>query len=309
MVWSLLREARRLLLALLGLFLGRSVSEARPPAPVIKPVVRPALPPIEPMNPEEQVDTAETAGAADAAAVEETPQPVLTLARAAVQHTQGSSNGDGAYAPTEAPDAEENLLVVAGGVTMSLSAALESLLFVAEKPVLPEQMARVLGVETQVVDAGLRRLDAELVAAHRGLRVQFQQDRVRLVTRPDAAGAIEEFLNLDLTARLSTPALETLAVIAYRQPVTRSQIEAVRGVDCGGVLRTLVQRGLVEEMGRLEAVGRPYLYGVTEQFMHHFGLIDIKELPPLEAREADLLASVEDTESPAASESADISGS
>jgi segregation and condensation protein B len=112
---------------------------------------------------------------------------------------------------------------------------------------------------------------------------------VQLVTTPIAAPFIEIFLNLDNSTRLSSPALETLAVIAYRQPVTRAQIEAVRGVDCAGVLRSLVQRGLVVEVGRMESMGRPILYGVTEQFMQHFGLVEMGELPPLEETEADRL--------------------
>jgi segregation and condensation protein B len=83
--------------------------------------------------------------------------------------------------------------------------------------------------------------------------------------------------------------LEALAVIAYRQPVTRAQVEAVRGVDCAGVLRSLAQRGLVEEVGRLDVPGRPILYGVTDLFMQHFGLTNLQELPPLEEPDADTL--------------------
>ena len=89
--------------------------------------------------------------------------------------------------------------------------------------------------------------------------------------------------------RMPTPMMETLVVIAYRQPVTRAQIEGVRGVDCSGVLRSLIQRGLVEESGRLEVVGRPLLYSVTELFMQHFGLPNLGELPPLASSEEALL--------------------
>lgn len=191
-------------------------------------------------------------------------------------------------------ETEDGWLVAAGSTFMSLSAALESLLFVSDKAVDPMAMARALGVQPEIVQDGLQRLADELVAADRGVRIQFQGTNVRMITRPDAAQAVEDFLNLDLTTRLSAPALETLAVIAYRQPVTRAQIEAVRGVDCGGVLRTLQQRGLVEEAGRLEGVGRPILYAITEEFMHHFGLIRLDDLPPLSAPENDQLASVLD---------------
>ncbi|MCB9159080.1 MAG: SMC-Scp complex subunit ScpB [Caldilineaceae bacterium] len=92
-----------------------------------------------------------------------------------------------------------------------------------------------------------------------------------------------------ISTRLSGPALETLAVIAYRQPVTRAQVEAVRGVDCSGVLRSLLQRGLIEDAGRLETVGRPILYSVTDLFMQHFGLTGMNELPELKTDEADTL--------------------
>jgi segregation and condensation protein B len=189
-------------------------------------------------------------------------------------------------------EAETAQVVFAGEAFMPLPAALESLLFVADKPVEPAQLARALKLSAEQVEAGLVQLAQELVNGHRGLRLQVQGNRVRLVSRPDAARAIEEFLHLDLSTRLSGPALETLAVVAYRQPVTRAQIEAVRGVDCGAVMRTLMQRGLVEEVGRLEGVGRPYLYGITEHFMHHFGLTALSDLPPLPEAEHELLAAI-----------------
>ena len=176
-----------------------------------------------------------------------------------------------------------------GKPELPVSALLESLLFVAAEPVDPLQLARTLALPLDQVEQGLTRLGAELQEAGRGLRLQRFKGRVQLVTAPAAAAYIETFLNLDTTAKLSGPALETLAVIAYRQPVTRAQIEAVRGVDCAGVLKSLVQRGLVGEVGRLESVGRPILYGVTELFMQHFGLVGMDQLPPLEETEADRL--------------------
>ncbi len=177
----------------------------------------------------------------------------------------------------------------AGGKLPGLAAALESLLFVAEGPAEPADLARALGMDREAVEAGLEQLGAHYVESGRGLRLARCDGRVQLVTAPEAAGWVEEFLNLDTSTRLSGPALEVLAVIAYRQPVTRAQVEAVRGVDCSGVLRSLLQRGLVGEAGRLETVGRPILYGVTDLFMQHFGLTALEELPPLEAKEQDML--------------------
>lgn len=170
-----------------------------------------------------------------------------------------------------------------------LSGLVESLLFVADEPVTPGKLAQALERSEAEVQEALAALQALYQETGRGLRIQERNGRVQLVTAPAAAQAVENFLNLDLTTRLSGPALETLAIVAYRQPVTRAQIEAVRGVDCSGVLRKLLHLGLVEEVGRLETVGRPILYGVTDQFMQHFGLISLEELPPLPAQDADAL--------------------
>ena len=185
-------------------------------------------------------------------------------------------------APADA-DTTESPVVTA----LPLIAALESLLFVSDEAVEPAQLARALGLAPGEVEEGLQALDAAYRAGNRGLRLQTRNGRYQLVTAPEAANLIETFLNLDATSKLSAPALETLAVVAYRQPVTRAQIEAVRGVDCSGVLRSLLQRGLLEEVGRLDAPGRPVLYGVTDLFMHHFGLTALHELPPLESSELD----------------------
>ena len=170
-----------------------------------------------------------------------------------------------------------------------VTALLESLLFVAAEPVEPKQLARTLDLPVDAVAQGLTELAAFYKQAGRGLRVQFHNGKAQLVTASAAAGYIETFLDLDASTRLSGPALEALAVIAYRQPVTRAQIEAVRGVDCAGVLRSLLQRGLIVEVGRLETAGRPILYGVTERFMQQFGLAEMNDLPPLEETEADRL--------------------
>ena len=178
-------------------------------------------------------------------------------------------------------DATESPVVTA----LPLIAALESLLFVSDEAVEPAQLGRALGITAGEIEMGLQELDAAYRAGNRGLRLQTRNGRYQLVTAPEAANLIENFLNLDATSKLSAPALETLAVVAYRQPVTRAQIEAVRGVDCSGVLRSLLQRGLLEEVGRLDAPGRPVLYGVTDLFMHHFGLTALHELPPLESTE------------------------
>jgi segregation and condensation protein B len=160
----------------------------------------------------------------------------------------------------------------------------ESLLFVADEPVTAARLAAALGVEVIEVDAALAELGQRLHG--RGVRLQQKGDRVQLATMPEAAAAIERFLGLEVSPRLSPAALETLAMVAYRQPITRTQLEAVRGVNCDGVLRTLLSRGLIEEQGRLEAVGRPILYGTTFEFLQYFGLAQLDQLPALPAEAA-----------------------
>lgn len=183
----------------------------------------------------------------------------------------------------------------------------ESLLFVADEPVTAARLAAALGVEVSEVDGALVELAQRL--RRRGIRVQQKGDRVQLVTMPEAAAAIERFLGLEVSPRLSPAAQETLAMIAYRQPITRTQLEAVRGVNCDGVLRTLLSRGLIEEQGRLEAVGRPILYGTTFEFLQYFGLAQLDELPALPDETAvELSARVAQVQLPAftADEAADL---
>lgn len=231
----------------------------------------------------------------EADTLDEPPLTVSQQDQLPVQDIQTESTEEIGLLNT-APETPPNgdLLVLLGETWQPLGALIESLLFVADKPVEVSQIARTLSLNVETVEASLRRLADAYQHNGRGLRLQEQQNRWRLVTMPEAASAVEAFLNLDMTTRLSTPALETLSVIAYRQPVTRPQIEAVRGVDCGAVLRSLIQRGLVEEVGRLESVGRPILYSVSEQFMHHFGLLSMRDLPPLEQPEEELLRSTSD---------------
>ena len=168
-----------------------------------------------------------------------------------------------------------------------LPVMVESLLFVASEPVPITQIAEALEVKAAEVEQALAELNAEIIA--RGVRVQRKGDKVQLTTQPECAPYIEKFLGLDLTTRLSKPALETLAIIAYQQPVTRAQIEHVRGVNCDTVLATLLNRGLIEELGRLETAGRPIQYGTTFAFLQHFGLRGLEDMPSLQAEEATAL--------------------
>lgn len=141
-------------------------------------------------------------------------------------------------------------------------------------------LARALEVEPPKIEEMIAELRNDY--AGRGIRVQRSKDRLQLVSAPDTAPAIEKFLGLEGGGHLSTPALETLAIIAYRQPITRPALEDIRGVNCDGVIHSLVTRGLIQESGHLETVGHPTLYVTTFDFLQNFGLQSVEDLPPLE---------------------------
>ena len=161
---------------------------------------------------------------------------------------------------------------------------LEALLLVSEKPLLLEQAREALGGAFQ--EADLRRLLTELAgeytAANRGIRITEVAEGFQLVTDPELYPYVTRLTHRVKTVRLSRPSLETLAIIAYRQPLTRVEIEQVRGVDASGVLDTLLKFNLIRVLGRKEVVGRPLLYGTTREFLDHFGLKSLENLPTLE---------------------------
>lgn len=164
-------------------------------------------------------------------------------------------------------------------VQRELKARLEALLLVAPGPVTPGQLATALEIQPTEVEAGLESLAADY--QERGFRLQRHAGQVQLTTAPEMAPLIERFLGLEATSQLSRAALEALAVIAYQQPVTRPQVDAIRGVNSDGVLKSLLSKGLVQEVGRGEGPGRPILYSTTPEFLQHFGLSSVSELPPL----------------------------
>ncbi|HET7473980.1 MAG TPA: SMC-Scp complex subunit ScpB [Candidatus Limnocylindrales bacterium] len=158
-------------------------------------------------------------------------------------------------------------------------AQLEALLFVAERPLTRREIATVAGVDRATVDERLG--DLEVALLDRGIRLILSGDRVELVTAPEAGALIARYVGAD-AVRLSQASLETLAIVAYRQPVTKSAVERIRGVDSDYTIRTLLHRRLVVELGRSEAPGRPFLYGTGFEFLERFGLMSLEELPPLD---------------------------
>jgi segregation and condensation protein B len=160
-----------------------------------------------------------------------------------------------------------------------LDGVLECFLFVSPEPVTPSQIAAVLEIDERAAREALEGLRERYPS--RGLQVIRVAGGYQLCTRTEHAEAVSRFLRPP-AQRLSRPALETLAVIAYRQPITQPELEAIRGVNSSGVVRTLLDRGLIVEKGRKETVGRPILYVTTDQFLKQFGLKDLTELPLLE---------------------------
>jgi len=162
-----------------------------------------------------------------------------------------------------------------------LKRVLECLIFVSMEPVRLEELESIIdGVSKKEIEQAMEELVNEFNSLNRGLYIARVAGGLQFRTREDFAPWIRNYLK-SKPQKLTKPALETLAIIAYKQPVTRTEIESIRGVDSGGVLKTLLERRLVKIMGRLEVPGRPLVYGTTREFLELFGLKDIKDLPTL----------------------------
>lgn len=178
----------------------------------------------------------------------------------------------GDYSTTEdrGPETESKL---------SDRARLEALLFVATSPVGLNELAEALQISQREVRQALESL--ERTYKTRGIRLQRHRSKIQLTTSPEVSEEVERFLNLESSQKLTRASLEALSIIAYQQPVTRPEIDAIRGVNSDSVLKTLLRLGLIEETGRSNSPGRPILYGSTPEFLQHFGLSSLEELPPL----------------------------
>jgi segregation and condensation protein B len=170
---------------------------------------------------------------------------------------------------------------VTDDVTPHDTRALEALFFVSDEPLAASVLAQSLELDRRIVEAMCDQLQRELEARSSGLVLRNVAGGWRLYTHPDAAAVVERFVLSSRQARLTKAALETLAIVAYKQPVTRHQVSGIRGVNSDGVLRALVDRGLIEEAGRDEAPGRPLLYATTPQFLERLGLPSLAALPSL----------------------------
>lgn len=163
-----------------------------------------------------------------------------------------------------------------------MKSALESMLFVWGEPLEIRTAAEVFEVEPPVVEAAFSELQQEYERRAGGICLQRFGNRFQLCTPPENRAFLERLCNPVKEKKLSRSAMETLAIIAYKQPVSRGEIESVRGVKCGRIVEGLLQKGLIQDLGRSEAIGRPTLFGTTDLFLRYFGIETLEELPELE---------------------------
>jgi segregation and condensation protein B len=204
-----------------------------------------------------------------------TPEPADAVVPA-------DASGEGTVAL--GPDEAESTDGVPGDALTD--AQLEALLFVAERPLARRELGSITGASVETIDARLG--DLQVALASRGLRLVVDGERVALATAPEAGRLIGRYIGRE-PARLSPATLETLAIVAYRQPATKNAIERIRGVDADYAIRSLVHRRLVVELGRSDAPGRPILYGTGVEFLERFGLTSLDDLPVVDAAVAERL--------------------
>lgn len=169
--------------------------------------------------------------------------------------------------------------------TAELIPAFEAVLFSGGEPLSIDRFSQVFDITPEKVVEVMEALSKKLNAKDKGVELVRMENTYQLATKKEYTGYIKKMFDIKRRTPLSPAALEVLAVVAYNQPVTKSFIEQVRGVDCSGVVTTLVEKGLIEERGRLELPGKPLLYGTTKNFLRCFGISDLTELPPLPKNE------------------------
>ncbi len=209
-------------------------------------------------------------------------QPAEKLDAKAVREQQKRARQAIAAATPQTPATPQPLALEAQGNALEpqqLRGVIESLLFVAGRPLEVSELRRLTGADEARVRSAVAALASELERGVRGVRVQSMGASAQMVSAPEHARFVAALLGLPTQVRLTTAALETLSVIAYRQPITRGQIEGIRGVNSDRALASLLQHGLAQEVGRAATVGRPVLFGTTPEFLQQFGLTSLDLLP------------------------------
>ncbi len=178
----------------------------------------------------------------------------------------------------------------------SMAGRIEAILFVAGEAVSVKDLARALQISEQELKKHLNELSDEYDYRQRGFLLKRFGDNVQLATRPLYAEDVVRLLQPVQQQSLSQAAMETLAVVAYKQPVTRAEVEQIRGVKCDYSLQSLMNKGMIEEIGRKDTIGRPILFGTTDKFLSHFGISSLEDLPPMPEPPTEETNDVTDTE-------------
>ena len=163
-----------------------------------------------------------------------------------------------------------------------LEKQIEALLFVSPSPISITQLSKALNEKPKDLEVAMNSLK-KFYLESRGIRIEENKGRFQITSSPEYAKIIENHLGQEESTSLSQAALEALSIVAYRQPITRPEVDEIRGVNSDGVMRNLLNKGLIQEIGRNESAGRPILYGVTNDFLQYFGLASLKEMPQFEA--------------------------
>ena len=166
---------------------------------------------------------------------------------------------------------------------LEAKSVIEAIIFAADRPVSVDQLARMMHeLDNDTIERLIRKLQQEYDASRRGFQLIEIANGFQMCTRDEFAPWIKDFYTTEISSRLSVSSLEALAIVAYRQPATRAEIEEIRGVNSDSVIRTLMERNLIKVVGRKQAPGKPMLYGTTTDFLMHFGLRDLSELPSVD---------------------------
>lgn len=171
---------------------------------------------------------------------------------------------------------------------MELIAILEGLLFVAgDEGLTKDKLIDIMNITSEEFDETLNKLTDEYSKSNRGINIEFLGNHLKLVTKKEHKEYYEKLIEIENDSVLSQACLETLAIIAYNEPITRVQIDEIRGIGSSHIVRKLLMKNLIKDLGKSDAPGRPILYGITDQFLDYFGLSSLSDLPPLDEVEID----------------------
>ncbi len=247
-----------------------------------------ANPDIEAAAQDEELDTVDVSGTDDVTAIDEVPDGAVMIDishLAPKESVDGTTGSPDAVAETTSTNEDVDDAFPAGGRDVEIDlGALEAILFSTHHPLTAGKVAEAMGLSsTRPIRRGVARLNEVYESTGRSFRVEQVAGGYQLLTLPEYGSTVRKLVEKESDAKLTRAAIETLAIIAYKQPVLRVDVESIRGVACGETIRTLMEKRLVKIAGRAEMPGRPILYGTTKRFLEVFGLADLNDLPKPES--------------------------